>query len=286
MSTLTPTSLERALARLADQAPGTVLLAGGTDFNVQRRKGLPLPARVLYIGALPELRGIGRAGEYLRLGALTTFAELTENNLLRAHVPGLCAALADFASPPVRSLATLGGNIANGSPTADSLPPLLVRGATLELASVRGTRVLPLAEYYTGYKRSVLAPDELIAAVRVPLNAEQNLRSFYRKVGSRRALIIAKLSLAGVGRVEEGRVVEVRLAAGALNEYPRRLAHVEALTKEVPAILLCGWYRDALQEALAGDVSPITDLRSDAEYRFETCLNLLQACLRDWSEHA
>ncbi|MCD4829002.1 MAG: xanthine dehydrogenase family protein subunit M [Candidatus Cloacimonetes bacterium] len=283
MNTLIPDSLGQLLELLAENIPGTELLAGGTDFNVQCRKGVLNPNRVLCIGHLDELKGIRLDGEHLRLGALTTFAEVVANELLQGHVPDFCRALAHFASPPVRNLATLGGNIANASPTADSVPPLLVRLASLELRSVRGVRQLPLNEFFTGYKRTAMAQDELITAVLLPVNAEDGLHSYWRKVGTRRALTIAKLSLAGMGRIENGQLSECRLAAGALNEYPRRLTAVEqhALTTPLAAIT-----RESLNEALRRDITPIDDLRSDADYRFETCLNLLQTCLRDWSDHA
>ena len=280
MNTVVPASLDHLLRLLAQNEPGNVLLAGGTDFNVQVRKGILAPRRVLYMGGLSELQGVRMQGGRLRLGALLTFGQLARDELLLRHTPALCRHLGEFASPPVRNLATLGGNIANASPTADSLPPLLVRRAVLELTSLRGMREVPLHEFFTGYKRNVMAPDELISAILLPADCEQGLRAFWRKVGTRRALIIAKLSLAGLARVENGRLAECRVAAGALNEYPRRLAAVEALLLATPLEQIA---RAALHEALASDVTPIDDLRSDADYRFETCLNLLESWLHELS---
>lgn len=273
MSTITiPRRLDELLELLRDRTEPALFLAGGTDFNVQRKK-LGDPQRDLFLIAnLAELQAITIESDRLVIGSGVTFGQFLAAPDVRRFFPELADSLGHFASPAVRNLATLGGNLANGSPTADSVPPFLVANASLELRSVRELRRVPLREFFTGYKRNVLRPNELIAAVSLPLDALSDGEWFYRKVGGREDLAIAKLSIAGWKRVETGRLVELRVAVGALNEYPRRLPGFEAafLGREPHSLT-----REEITEFLRREITPLDDLRSTQAYRFAVCRNLL-----------
>ena len=253
-------------------------LAGGSDLNVQRGKGVLDPGTVLYIKDLPELNGITEEGGTVRLGAAVTVGDILRSSLLRDRLPYFVASLELFAAPGIQNMATLGGNIANGSPTADTAPLLLVLDAGLELASSQGRRNVRIRDFFTGYKQNVLGPSELITAVLIPAEAGKGFRSFYRKVGNRKTLTIAKLSLAGMARVAGGACREIRLAVGSLNEYPRRLERTENLLTGLP---LSDFDLEKVEETVNEEITPISDFRSDAAYRKRVCLNLLAAFLKE-----
>ena len=268
------------LLRAARDLPGRVhYLAGGTDLAVQRRAGSLPEAHTLCLWGLPELTGIEERGATLRIGACTTVAEILAAPAVRDGLPLLCDSLAFFASPQIRSMATLGGNICNGSPTADTVPPLLVLDAEVEIAHAEGTRLLPLASFFTGYKRNVLRQGEIVAAVLVHSGRLDGYRCSYRKVGARATMTIAKLSVALAWRprgVRSGAPEDLCVAVGSLTEYPRRLWALEDLLRgRDPADV--GAAR--IEEAVRSEITPISDFRSDADYRAQACVNLIRGFL-------
>lgn len=159
-----PKSLPECLDLLG-KLNNTWLLAGGTDINIQLRQQQNIRENIVFINHLPELRGIKIDNKELVLGATTTIKEISDAELIRKHCPFLAESLAGFASPLIASLATLAGNIANSSPTADSVPILLVLKAHLILSSTKGSRKIALEDFYTGYKKYVLRSDEMITAI-------------------------------------------------------------------------------------------------------------------------
>ncbi|HSI03765.1 MAG TPA: FAD binding domain-containing protein, partial [Myxococcota bacterium] len=185
-----PADLNGALALLADKS-GYRVLAGGTDMMVAFERGLLKESRLVSIWHLAELRGIRVDGPHLVMGALTTYTDLIESPLVVENAPTLAAAARDTAAVAIRNRGTVGGNIANASPAADLPPALLVHDCEVELRSSSGARWVDYAGFHTGYKTTVMRPDELIARVRVPLSSEP-LRHFYRKVGTRKAQAISK----------------------------------------------------------------------------------------------
>jgi len=193
--------------------------------------------------------------------------------LIQNYLPSLPTALDYFASPLLQTSATIGGNIANGSPTADVMPLLLVLDARLELLSAAGSRKVVVSEFYTGYKKNIMQSDEIISKIIISKNAEKDWRFFYEKVGARKTLTIAKVALAGLKKVEDGKITGIKLAVGSLNEYARRLPKMEnyLLGKTLLEI-----DADEIDEILKQEITPITDLRSDQEYRFRVCANLLK----------
>lgn len=267
-----PESLPELLNSLQDKSGKKYFLAGGTDINVQIKNGLIRDAEIFYINHLNELKIIEETANDISIGATATFLEILNSALIKKYLPFLQSSLEDFASPILQTSATIGGNIANGSPTADAMPLLLVLDARLELISKAGTRLVPISDFFYGYKRNILNPDEIISKFLISKTAEKGYLSFYEKVGARQALTIAKIALAGLKKVESGTISEIKLAVGSLNEYPRRLSQIEKylLTESHTQI-----NRNKIEELLNREITPITDLRSDKEYRFQVCANLI-----------
>ncbi len=259
-----PRSLKEALRLLSDEGP-LVPLAGGTDIYVSLNFGTLAARRYLDLWRLDALRGIRHERGRLVLGALTTYRELIESRLVARHLPMLAAAAAEVGGPQVQNRGTLGGNLANASPAGDTLPVLAAAEATLVLKSAGGERRVPLVGFYTGYRRTVMRPDELIAAVEV---ADLRGRQWFRKVGTRAAQAISKVVMAGV------RGGEVRVALGSVAPTVVRLPRTEAALMDGAAI------EDA-QRVLGEEIAPIDDVRSSAAYRRHVAQGLL-ACF--WRE--
>ena len=246
MDVLTPRSLDEAL-RLKAERPGARFVQGGTDVLVELNFDRSRPPALINLNEVPELRGWSRDNGTLVLGSGLTYAEAMSEPLA-GLLPALAEASRTVGSPQIRNRGTLGGNLGTASPAGDALPPLLVEGAEVELASVRGARVLPLAEFLLGVKRNALEPDELIVSVRVtPSGAPQT----FMKVGPRNAMVIAVCSLAVAVDRERG---ELRAAFGSA-------APVATL---VTAPLEDA---DGFPEAVAAAASPIDDVRGTAAYR-------------------
>ncbi len=249
-------------------------LAGGSDINVQLKKKIITDGTVISINHLKELHGIQELDEEIVIGALTTFRELITSDIIAQYFPCFQTSLKQFGSPLLQNVATLGGNIANGSPTADAVPLLLVLNARIRILAKSKMHKLPLSDFYLGYKKFNMKPNEIIGSVHISKDAERDWQTFYRKIGSRKSLAIAKLSLAGMKRIENDKITAVKLAAGSLNEYPRRLKNTETFLfdSNMPD-------EDNLRKILAEDITPISDMRSDKDYRFEVCCRLLSRFL-------
>jgi CO/xanthine dehydrogenase FAD-binding subunit len=243
---LTPRGLDEAL-RLRAQRPDAVPLAGGTDLMIDLNFDRLRPAAILNLAEVPELRGWSRENGSVRLGAGLTYAEAMEAPLCDL-LPALAEASRTVGSPQIRNRGTIGGNLATASPAGDALPPLLLEGARVELASVRGTRELPVSELLLGPKRNALAPDELIVAVRVtPSGAPQT----FMKVGPRNAMVIAVVSLALSADRKRG---ELRAVFGSAGPIPLLVTASLADHAEFP-------------ERVAAASRPIDDVRGSAAYR-------------------
>jgi CO/xanthine dehydrogenase FAD-binding subunit len=243
---LSPLSLQEAL-RLKAERPEAVPIAGGTDVMVELNFDRARPDALLNLNEVAELRAWGRENGELRLGAGLTFTELMESPLA-AELPALAEAARTVGGPQIRNRGTLGGNLGTASPAGDALPPLLVAGAEVEVASLRSERRLGLADFLVGPKRNALAPDELVLAVRVP--ASQGAQTFM-KVGPRNAMVISVVSLAlGVDR-ERG---ELRAAYGSAGPVPLLVTAPLSERAEFP-------------ERVAAAARPIDDVRGTAAYR-------------------
>jgi CO/xanthine dehydrogenase FAD-binding subunit len=266
-----PATLQAALSLLAADPGGWLPIAGGTDVMVQYAAG-KLPARKLVsIWNLPELRHIKVLPDEIRIGAGCTYTDLREHALVRLELSLLARAAAWTGGFANQNRGTLGGNIVNASPAADSLPALLAYDAELILTSVRGERRVPYRDFHTGYKQTNLAPNELIRTICVARRFSEHL-GHTRKVGARNAQAISKVCLAALGRCEGGLVEDVRIALGSVAPVPLRLAETERLVtgKAIDPALLGLARKTAIAE-----IQPIDDIRSTARYRSAVVGNLV-----------
>ena len=265
-------SLAEALDALTQSNGAWKPFAGGTDLMVLLEAG-KLPHRnYVNIWNLKELRGIEVADDQVTLGALTTYTEIQEHPILRAEFPMLCQAARETGGIAIQNRGTLGGNIVNASPAADSPPALLAYDAELELVSKEGSRTIPYSRFHSGYKQMDIRADELLRAIRLP-RMRKPLTHYYRKVGTRKAQAISKVCFAAVGRINDQRISHVRIALGSVAPIPIRCHKSEA-------VLLNQSLNDetirSATDTLAAEISPIDDIRSTQNYRLRVSLNLLQ----------
>jgi xanthine dehydrogenase small subunit len=255
---LAPKTLKQALHMRRD-APAAVPMAGCTDLYVSLNFGTLAATQLLNLWALDDLRGIEERDGFLRLGALTTFADLIGSPVVRKRLPMLAAAAREVGGVQIQQRATLGGNVANASPAGDSLPVLAAAQAVVELRSAGGVRLIPFTEFYTGYRATAAAADELIVAFHVPpVTGPQ----WFRKVGTRAAQAISKVVIAGVGGDRP------RVALGSVAPTVIRLPKTERVLAE----------RRPMEEARAAlleEIAPIDDVRSTSRYRRHVAVNLL-----------
>jgi CO/xanthine dehydrogenase FAD-binding subunit len=267
----TPRDLAAALERLAAEPGVWKPFAGGTDLMVLLEAGKLPHKKFLNIWNLAELRGIEVSSEHVTLGALTTYAEVQRHEILAREFPLLCRAAAETGSVATQNRGTLGGNIANASPAADSPPALIVYDAEIELVSAGGARWVPYDSFHSGYKKMILRPEELIRRIRLA-RAHAGWRQYFRKVGTRRAQAISKICFAAAARVEAGRIVDVRIALGSVAPTVLRVVRAEELLRgQQPG----GAALRAAQDALGAEIAPIDDMRSTARYRWNVARNLL-----------
>ncbi len=264
----TPSGLDEALSLLAAEPGAWRPFAGGTDLMVLLEAGKLEHRRYVNLWPLAELRGIDVAGGHVTIGALTTYTQIGQHPVLQREFPMLCQAASETGGVAIQNRGTLGGNIVNASPAADSCPALLAYDAELEVVSQRGSRRIAYAAFHTGYKKMDLAANELLKAIHLRRPAAQ-WRQYYRKVGTRKAQAISKVCFAGRARVSDGRIAEVRIALGSVAPTVIRCRKTEDA-------LLGGRGLTAAQDALRGEVAPIDDMRSTARYRLRVCLNLLE----------
>ncbi|HEV8578234.1 MAG TPA: FAD binding domain-containing protein [Thermoanaerobaculia bacterium] len=259
---LRPRTLDETLRRLAED-PALVPTAGCTDLMVRGPEALHRMDRVIDLLGVSELRGIREIDGALEIGATTSFSEIRRSPAVRAAFPALAMAASVVGGWQIQNRATLGGNMANASPAGDSLPVLLALDAVVVAASSRGLREIPYAEFHTGYRKTALQPGEIVASVRLPYLPKGAVQAF-RKVGTREAQAISKIVVAMTGCIDDGRIAELRLAAGSVAPVPVRLRAAEsAAIGMAPGAEAA----EATGRAAAGEVTPIDDVRSTAEYR-------------------
>lgn len=256
-------SVDEALAILRDERRTPI--AGATDVYVGLNFGTFAPRQFLDIWALDELRTILVHDETLVIGALTSYTSLMQSHLVRERVPMLVQASGLVGGVQIQNRGTLGGNIANGSPAADGVPVLSAADAVVVLRSVGGQRRVPINSYYTGYRATVMQPDELITAIEIP---HVEGKQWFRKVGTRAAQAISKIVMAGV------RGPSPRIALGSVAPTVIRVPETEAA-------IAAGASADEAAEILGSEIAPIDDVRSTADYRRRVSMNLLRRFLAD-----
>lgn len=257
-----PKTLVEALRLQASEKTRGKLLAGGTDLMVQWAAGVPIPERAVSVWNLPELSAIEVFPDRIEIGAGVTHAFLRDAVQIHRHVPALIAAAATVGAKQIQARGTLGGNAANASPAGDTAPALLVTGGSVLLASLSGTREVPLAKFWTAYRQIDAHPDEIIVAFRLPKRGKAQER--FRKIGTRRAQAISKVMAASRILVEKGTIRSAAIALGSVAPTPVRLDEVEAFLvgKKLSPKLI-----DEAETLAQATVRPIADIRSTAEYR-------------------
>jgi len=266
MSLVRPRSLKAALSLMASD-PTLMPIAGCTDVYVGLHFGTMAQKRFIDLWRLKELHGISVEKDVLRIGALSTYTEIIESTIVRKRLPMLAAASREVGGAQIQNRGTLGGNVANASPAGDTLPVLAAANARIVLRNQNTTRTVPFDAYYTGYRKSVRQPDELIVAIEIP---RVDGRQWWRKVGTRRAQAISKIMMAAV----RGR--DVRIALGSVGP-------TVILAKKAAAVLAGGGSIADAQAALLTEISPIDDVRSTGEYRGKVATNLIA---QFWKETA
>lgn len=267
----TPRSLEDVLSLLANEPGVWKPFAGGTDLMVLLEAGKLEQRNYINIWRLAELRGIETTDSHITLGALTTYTDVQAHPILRGEFPMLCQAASETGGLAIQNRGTLGGNIVNASPAADSPPALLAYDAELELVSTQGSRWLPYQDFHTGYKQMRIRPDELLTRIRLPRNTT-GATHYYRKVGTRKAQAISKVCFAAIGRTNNGRIEDVRMAVGSVAPIVVRCVQTEAAIKgQTPDAATV----KSAQASLGREISPIDDIRSTANYRLQVAANLL-----------
>lgn len=254
-----PATLAEALEILAAE-PETQLVSGATDFGVEVNLKHARARSVLAIDRLPDLRGIRRTDDYIELGASHTLSELERE--LDGEIPLLCKLFPQFASRLIRNAATIGGNLGTGSPIGDTPPALLALEAKIVLSSVRGQRIVELAEFFTGYRQTVAEPDELISAVRIPVPLAP-LTSF-QKISKRRYDDISSVAIGYAMTVEDNVITHARIGLGGVAATPIRAQKTEAELEGAAFTL------DTIREVshtLATEGTPMDDHRASAKYR-------------------
>ncbi len=269
-----PRTLAGLLAARAAQ-PDAQIVAGCTDVGLWVTKMHTQFNRVLDVTRVEELRRVEHYAHHIAIGAAVTLADAFA--ALVADRPQLQAFAHRFAGLPVRNAGTLGGNVANGSPIGDSMPLLIALGANVVLMSVRGHRELPLEQLYTGYRKNVMARDEILAWIKVPKPVPGEMLKVY-KISKRYDDDISAVCLALNLQIENGKVVKASIGAGGVAATPVRAAQTEAALTGRP------WTAATVQQAIAtlrAEFSPISDMRASGAYRSEVLGNLLQ---RFWLE--
>ena len=268
-----PRSLEEALEVLIQRGGEVRPLAGGTDLLVKARDGLLERGALFDLSLVPELQGIEESNAWLRIGASSTHTQLAASPLIVRYLPALAQACALIGGPQIRNQGTLGGNLANGSPAADTVPPLYVADALVEVVSVSARRDVPIADFFTAPRQTVLAKDELIVAVRAP--KRHAVRAAFVRLGQRQAQAISKVSVAVAMTFQDGKPDWVRVALGAVAPTVIRALEAEKALMAGGAEAL-----HLARELVQAEVKPITDLRSSSAYRRAMAGVLLERAVR------
>lgn len=270
-------SLPEVLAQLSSAPGAWTPIAGGTELMVAHAAGRLNIPKLISVWGLPELGFIRVGSDCISIGGGVTFGQIRRHAVIAADFPLLSRAASWIGSIANQNRATLAGNIVNGSPAADAPPALLVYDAEIELISQRGSRRLPYAKFHLGYKQSVLEADELVLALHLPRRFAKHAQ-YLRKVGTRKAMAITKVALAGTAIVESGKVIQIRLAAASVADRPVRMTAAEAA---LMGRKLSSETRRTARNALLNEVRPIDDIRSTAEYRKHVAANLLDEFLNE-----
>jgi CO/xanthine dehydrogenase FAD-binding subunit len=272
---ISPNSLDAVLQILADSPDRYTPIAGGTELMVALGAGRLQTKKLVSLWNLEELRFIEVTPDAIIIGAGTTFTDIRKHPVIAREFSILAQAASWTGSIANQNRGTLGGNIVNASPAADSPPALLAYDAEITLLSTRGARTLPYRDFHLAYKETALETDELLHSITILRNYKR-YKTYIRKVGTRNAQAISKVALAVLARMDKGRIEDIRIGAASVREYPARLTATErsligkTITPESIA---------AARAAILAEVRPIDDIRSTAKYRANVAANLLEEFL-------
>ena len=272
---IAPTSLDAALQILADSPDRYTPIAGGTELMVGLAAGRLRAQKLISLGSLEELRFIEATPDAIVIGAGTTFTDIRKHPVIAGEFSILSEAASWTGSVANQNRGTLGGNIVNASPAADSPPVLLAYDADLTLISTRGPRTMPYRDFHLAYKETALEPDELLHSITISRNFK-SYKTYIRKVGPRNAQAIAKVAIAALARMNKDHIEDVRIGAASLREFPVRLTTTEQslIGKTITPGTVA-----AARTAILSEVRPIDDIRSTAKYRATVAANLLEEFL-------
>jgi CO/xanthine dehydrogenase FAD-binding subunit len=228
----TPETITEACRVLGEWGPRGKIIAGGTDLVINLRKGEAQPQILIDVTRIPELRRIKEAGAKISIGPAVTHGEIASSKLIQRYGKVLSDAASWVGSPQIRNLGTIGGNIVNASPAADTVPALMVLNASAKVISSRRAREIPLSELFRGPYQSGLNPDELLAQVSFP-KLTSDFRTGFIRLARREAMAIARMSVAVILRMTrvENRIEEVRISAGAVTPTPHRMSEAESILR-------------------------------------------------------
>jgi len=271
---LRPESLGEALRAKNKGGAKAHVLAGATNLMAYIKTGIFKEGSLIDITRLSELKGAKKVGNRLVIGAGATITELLESPVVNKETPFLVDALKKFANPLIRNKATIGGNIADASPIADTAPVLLALDAVVTAKSTKGVREIPINEFFKGPRKTVLTPAEIVTAISFVIPKKETVT--FIKMGLRNGTACSVTSAAAFLDVQKGKVKTVRVALGGVAPKPVRAAAVEAaFAGRVPTIAFCA----EAAEKVRGDISPISDVRGSAEYRNDLAVTLVKRAL-------
>lgn len=271
LEVINPKTLNEVVQILSDRK--IKLLAGATDVMPALKKGIEPASAFLNLSNLKnELSYIIKKNNMLTIGALTTFSEIYNSSIIKKYFPLLSSVSKQIGAAQIQNRATIGGNIANASPAGDSMPVLLVYNAKLILISKKCERKISLNKFYRAYKDLELRHDEIIREIQIPIVNYSDWKSFFRKVGSRQAQTISKISFAGLARILHNRILECRIAMGSIAPIPLRLNALEEylINKDAHSI-----QSNEIRKIIDYSISPIDDVRSTRKYRLDVAFNLI-----------
>jgi CO/xanthine dehydrogenase FAD-binding subunit len=273
-----PQILIEAYKILSTHREQVKVLAGGTDLMVLYNSGTSLPALLLDLWLINELRNITETEKELKLGALLTYTQLITDQALQQHAPCLVNAAHTIGAVQIQNRGTLGGNIVNASPAGDTLPVLAAFDAELIIGCLNGMRAVPFNQFYTGYRQTVLAADELLVSVCLPKQQADETTAFY-KVGTRAAQAISKVVMAIRARIDvTHKIQQIAIALGSVAPTVIRAYNTEAtlLGETIDTKLM-----ETARQHLMAEIKPISDIRSTADYRRRVVGNLIVKFLRE-----
>jgi CO/xanthine dehydrogenase FAD-binding subunit len=273
---IAPSSLDAILHILADSPDRYTPIAGGTELMVALGAGRLQPKKLISLWNLRALRFIQVTPDAVVIGSGATFTDLRQHPIIASELPLLAQAASWTGSIANQNRGTLGGNIVNASPAADSPPALLAYDATLTLISIHGVRTMPHRDFHLSYKKTALAPDELLHSITISRNWN-GYKTYIRKVGTRNAQAISKVAIAATARTNGGIIENICIGAASLRETPTRLIATEQSLLGRP---LTPTTIAAARAAILTEALPIDDIRSTAKYRAAIAANLLEEFLR------